>query len=128
MDKVETIAASGATKICGLDKCYCSYECGHANRTARLPLMGTETVCPLAKYNVEPDKDPRPWYARPASETQVTQEEIAALCEKCEHAAVVMENGTEILRRVDFETACLDCPVLGVEEVLEEGAAEARMS
>lgn len=52
---IRDVAISGAKKICGSGQCICGFDCGHSNKApAALPKVGTETVCPLARYEVEP--------------------------------------------------------------------------
>ena len=69
------VAISGAKKICGTGQCICGFDCGHSNKApTALPKVGTETVCPLARYEVEPQPVSDP-FGPP-----VTQDEIYALC------------------------------------------------
>ena len=117
-----------AALICGRGQCVCAYNCGHSNKApwaANGKLIGTETVCPLARYNVTPDT--RPWFSIPADERQqLTLNDCWDFCaEKCEHA-VVNPDGSIFFK--DFEAACLDCPVKGVIDAITESNAEARMS
>lgn len=114
-----------AKLICGNGECFCSYDCGHSNKApaaSRLPLIGTETECPLARFHVTPDT--RPWYER-LGEARLTLEDCWDFCSGCEHASVD-EDGTINLK--DFNTVCIDCPVKAVMDNISEGDAEARMS
>ena len=122
------LSESGAKKICGQGQCVCSYPCGHDNKEKHtLPLINPEhTECPLAKYNVTPDSTTTPWYKRPASETVVTDDEMFALCARCENT-----NGVEIcgdymeVNPIDH-SRCYDCPVHVTRECIAENQAEAR--
>ena len=117
---IRDVAISGAKKICGSGQCICGFDCGHSNKApAALPKVGTETVCPLARYEVEPQPVSDP-FGPP-----VTQDEIYALCRMCPHAKVESEeDGPERLTRVDFYEACLDCPVKACEDAMQEAEAE----
>lgn len=122
----EAIAKRGAAKICGIGDCAYAFACGHANKSTHLvPRIGTEDKCPLARYGVEPDTDPRPWWERDASETSVSEDEIFALCACCPHGEVDCDkDGMPYVRRVHFYDACLDCPVKAAEEAIQENRAE----
>lgn len=119
---IRDLAISGANKICGARQCICSFDCGHPNKVpAALRKIGTESVCPLAKYEVEPQSPST------AFEPLVTHDEIYALCRMCPHAKVESEDdGLERLTRVDFYEACLDCPVKACEDAMQEAEAEGR--
>lgn len=119
---IRDVAISSAKKICGSGQCICGFDCGHSNKApAALPKVGTETVCPLARYEVEPQPVSDP-FGPP-----VTQDEIYALCRMCPHAKVESEeDGPERLTRVDFYEACLDCPVKACEDAMQEAEAEGR--
>lgn len=110
-----------AQLICGRGQCYCAYDCGHSNKPSKDklgPFIGTETVCPLAKFHVTPDT--RPWYEL-LGEPSLTQQDCWNFCAQCDHASV-SEDGTVTLK--DFETACLDCPVKAVLDNIQECEAE----
>lgn len=126
---LESIAAKAAAKICGQGKCLAPYPCGHPNRAgSSLPAITDGTVCPLAKYNIEPSTDTRPWYERPRSETEVGEDELFALCAMCEHGKVKNSGGQPVVERTRFVEVCLDCPVYSAGEAMNEAAAEARGS
>ena len=80
-----------AELICGSGQCICSYKCGHSNKAPiaeRLSLIGTNTVCPLAHFNVEPDT--RPWHSLSAEEmreNQLTVDDCWRFCDSCPHSA-----------------------------------------
>lgn len=116
------VALSGAKKICGAGQCSGCFDCGHTNKApAVLPKVGTETICPLAKYEVEPQLPSDPF------DPPVTHDEIYALCRMCPHAKVESEeDGLERLTRVDFYEVCLDCPVKACEDAMQEAEAEGR--
>ena len=82
------------------------------------PFIGTETVCPLAKFHVTPVT--RPWYEL-LGEPSLTQQDCWNFCAQCDHASV-SEDGTVTLK--DLETACLDCPVKAVLDNIQECEAE----
>ena len=89
--KLLKLAASGAAKIC--NNCSLApYDCPRKKvpiSKVKIPRVGTEEVCPLDKYKVEPKDDPRPWFERPASETEVTDKELFALCATCEQRVLL---------------------------------------
>lgn len=121
-----------AELICGSGQCICSYKCGHANKAPiaeRLSLIGTNTVCPLSHFNVEPD--PRPWHSIPAAEMRerrLTVDDCWRFCDSCPHSERIDQEGEEIINLKDFETVCIDCPVKAVLDNISEGMAEAGMS
>lgn len=119
---IRDMAISGARKICGAGQCLCSFNCGHSNKApAALPKIGAEAVCPLAKYEVEPQPSPAEFGPL------VTHDEIYALCRMCHHAKVEPDDdGLERLTRIDFYEACLDCPVKACEDAMQEAEAEGR--
>lgn len=122
--KLEAIAA--ARKICGEGECRAPFPCGHSNRIGGLPPITEVTVCPLAKYNVEPSRDTRPWYERPREETEVTHADLFAICAMCEHSEVKTQDGKTVVELVRFDKVCIDCPVQACKEHMDEAAAEAR--
>ena len=109
-----------AKAICGRGKCFCGYDCGHTNKSEHpLPIIGHGTVCPLAKYNVQPDtRDPFsiPWSENP------TEEDCWAFCATCEQAEVDAASGQITLK--GFYTHCMDCPVQAAREAIQEASAE----
>ena len=125
-NSMEASAKRIAAKICGTGTCMCACDCGHTNKVKRLtPLIGAETECPLARYHVEPDKNPRPWWELDSKELEVTEDEIYILCACCPHGEVQIDkDGTLYVKRIDFYAACLDCPVKAVEDGCKEHGAE----
>lgn len=127
----EELAASGAKKLCGLGTCISGFPCGHEKHSLVKParLMSTAPECPLAKYNVQTERDPRPWWERKRSEIEPTEEELFALCALCENGEVTELVGGEYLEleRKDIRY-CFDCPVAMARDGMAELSAEARMS
>lgn len=123
MDDIRELAISGARKICGLGTCHHGYDCGNSWNTRRFPLHGPETTCPLAKYKVEHDDDPGPFYLRSSSERFATRKELFALCHECDHAAVAKGAAQPTVVRADLNICC-DCPVKSTEECMDELEAE----
>lgn len=118
-----------AKAVCGQGQCVCAYDCGHSNKpefVQSLHLLGKETTCPLAKYNVIPDTRSF-WERMMAGEAvKLSVDDCWQFCSKhCEHAET-SEDG--IVRLKNYESVCIDCPVNMVRETLSENAAEARMS
>lgn len=125
MNQSHIAAEVGAQKICGQGQCRYSFGCGHPNNRPGYRKIGNGQVCPLSKYQVQPEVNPAPFYERPRSETAVTISEICALCEACEHARVNPDGALELIGFYEF---CLDCPVKGVEDYIQESHAEAGCS
>ena len=123
-------AKSGAQKICGIGECICDYECGHPNRIghANCSRLLTGTVeCPLAKYGVKPEENPKPWWERHASEMEPTDDELFAICSCCDNTDVV-ETSDEITAIRKDLYACSGCPVKMVEDAIQEARAEGACS
>ena len=111
-----------ACKVCS-PNCIAPYDCPKKNaETAILPPVGTETVCPLAKYNAPAEiKDP--------FKNCISLEDLFYVCRNCEHVNNLdKENDWEINREKVFETVCIDCPVQMCRENILETRAEAAMS
>ena len=124
-------ALSGAMKICGTGQCLCNYNCGHSNRVGSvLRMIGTVTTCPLAKYNIQPEANAKPWWEMSREEREVQGKEFFALCGTCEYGEIRMVDGEECAgpKEESFMTVCIDCPVKSVWDTYQETAAEARMS
>ena len=123
---INKTAMNAARKICGIGQCIHAFDCGHPNKSPYMaPRIGTLQECPLAKYHVVPENPPKQWWERPAEDSEVTEDEIFALCANCEHGKRAKDkDGFEYIQRVDFESACLDCPVKAAEEARDEATAE----
>lgn len=131
MPGLKILAQSGAEKLCGYGNCiYKCYNCGHEK--ARLggnpPLLNPNATCPVQKYQVE-NKGRPDWRNHKASDFNVTEDEIAALCACCDNGAI-MKASDEYgdywdVTRKDLHI-CMDCPVKTIEDSLAEMAAEAR--
>lgn len=124
-------AKSGARKLCGAGECICDYECGHPNRKngpfQHTPLQTGTKVCPLAKYGVKPEENPKPWWERHVSELEPTDDELFALCALCDNADVVMDDKYITANRKDLH-ACFGCPVKMAEDAIQEARAEGACS
>ncbi len=115
-------ALSGARKICG-NGCANGYSCAHPH-TPRIPLFGKGTACPLERYNVSDEEATVPWFER----KPVTEEELMALCVRCEHGRVKTTERELFVEYKDFMRYCIDCPVESMREMIAEAKAEARCS
>lgn len=108
-------------KVCGYGTCFCGYDCGHTNKAPRVvPIMGTETMCPLAEFHVEPDG--RSYFDRAPEENALSLEDLWEVCYACPHATV----SGDLVTLTDFSIVCLDCPIQAVRETLNECEAESR--
>ena len=111
------LSDTGAKKVCAIGECSAAYTCDHANHVHRDRLKyGSDTICPLAKYDCKPEDVPKTWYRHPHSKMTPTAMELWAICPLCPHAEVEEEEyGYRLIRR-DKSTACQDCPVLHMED------------
>ena len=115
-----------AQMVCGRGECLCGhYNCGHSNTQNIMPMIGTNTTCPLARYNATPDS--RPWYEC-LGEEQVTLDGLFAICACCEGATVTQDANEMVIHHNDLEHTCLDCPVHMARESIYENMAEAYCS
>lgn len=126
------LAESGAKKLCGIGKCVCGYDCGHPNKSSRLPEIPKwlgMAACPLAKYNVTAEENPHPWWERDASEMEPSETELFAICACCSNTIVNFDSHVArdpyIAERVDLN-ACFGCPVKMAEDAMLEAAAESQ--
>lgn len=129
MDYIK-LSESGAKKICGQAGCIACYPCGHTNKatTYGLDLLNKDhTVCPLAKYNVPEEKNAKPWNERPYEETTPTDDEMFALCARCDNTDGIELCGDHIEVNPKDAMLCMDCPVYIVRESIAETEAEIRM-
>ena len=93
-----------------------------------LPLIGKNTVCPLAKYNVEHEKPKRSERTGFILRDDPTMDELAALCQYCDFRDASKDTDEEIDLESCYFTHCMDCPVQHVRDNILECAAEAAMS
>lgn len=133
METLHDIALRGASKICNCGNCFAHFECERkswqkerASNFRDLPPFGKDTECHLKAYDVKQDTDPRPWWERSREETEVSEEELAALCEECQYTHI--EGDYIKVNEGCFETHCMDCPVQGMKESIRELEAEAYYS
>lgn len=115
-------ARETACKLCN-STCIASYECSKKTKSL-LPLIGKETVCPLAKYDV-PEAPVRDSIFGPS----ITMDDLFYACADCKHAKVFAEGDEWVLDRdASYEDACIDCPVQICRDNILECMAEAAMS
>lgn len=136
MEKNEAIALfgeeakSGAKKLCGIGQCISDYECGHPNKNGlfnHAKLIVGMDECPLARYNIVPEKDPDPWWKRTREEMEPDEDELFSLCACCSNSLVAEEQDGYSLERRDIRKCC-GCPVKMFEDNISEMRAEAAMS
>jgi hypothetical protein len=84
-------------------------------------------VCPLAKYEIKPEKNLPDWWKAPREYFEPTEHELFALCASCENCTVV-ERGDYLEAETKDWKVCLDCPVHSYTECITENAAEAACS
>ena len=126
---MESFLKAAACKVC-TNECFASYDCGkEKNRIGRpLPLVGKNTVCPLAKYHVEHQQP------RISDKTgfilfnDPTMDELSALCRYCDFRDPSQDTEENIDLESCFFTHCMDCPVQHLRDNILECAAEAAMS
>lgn len=118
---VEEKAYETACKVCS-PNCIASYDCPKKATAGLLPPAGTETVCPLAKYDAPAEvKDP--------FKDHISLEDLFYACRNCEHVNNLdEEKNWERDREKVFETVCIDCPIQMCRENILEARAEAAMS
>jgi len=120
---VKTIARHGAQKICGQSTCHYDLGCGHTNNHPQWPKYQANAICPLAKYNIAPAENQKPWWEMRAEEVYLSRVEIFALCSECENGIVCEDEEGAYVQRKNLDM-CFDCPVKGAEEAMDENAAE----
>lgn len=119
-------AKKTAQMVCGRGQCLCGYyNCGHTNTMTIAPKLGTETICPLARYDAKVDT--RPWYEC-LGEEQVTLDGLFAICACCDGATVTQDAEGMVATYKNLEGVCLDCPVHMARETIYENMAEANCS
>lgn len=118
-----------AAKICGRGTCYCGYNiCANPSCKASspVPLVGTDEECPLAKYH-------SPITPKPVTREEllalwldkITRTELNALCRACDRRETDANGDTT---QDCYFAHCLDCPVNGTREAMDENEAEARVN
>ena len=125
---IHNMALKGAKKVCACGTCIAGYDCGHTNkRNLGLPLIGGNSICPLAKYEFKPmpdATDPLAWTKHSYDERNPSSEELWAICAECEYStSECLKDGTVETTRNDLMLCC-DCPVKAVEDKMSECAAE----
>lgn len=121
--ELQAQATVAAKKVC-VNDCPAAYPtCMKCKKV--IPLVGKENICPLAKYNVPQERNPKPWHEIGAAEV-MSYGDSFALCACCEYGKLSKDE-TEVTR-MGFCEVCIDCPVNMCEDNLEEAEAEARMS
>ena len=130
----DEMAENAAKKLCGKSLCLASYPCGHAKEAHCAGVSdpfadkAKDKTCPLAEYDAYQAKS-KPWYECTAEETSLSDNEIFALCARCENSAVHAKrdkNGKLVglgLTRTNLDD-CLLCPVKAAEESMDECEAE----
>ena len=119
----KTAALCGAKKLCGKGSCYYDLGCGHSNNDPKWPVIKPGATCPLAKYNIQPEEQTKPWWETPARELYIDRDEIFALCAECENGEMREDNEGVLVHRKNLDV-CMDCPVKGAEEAMDENTAE----
>ena len=88
-------------------------------------LFAACAACASGAPNKRPALDLRAEKIEIIAPNGSTEDEIFALCANCEHGKRAKDkDGFEYIQRVDFESACLDCPVKAAEEARDEATAE----
>ena len=127
IQNLASIKARGIVHELCDESCPAAYQCHkkHDAIFAACGLMGTNTVCPLAKYNI-PETADRSCFCS----TSITLDDLAMLCANCEHADISAANVECFTLSLDrcFDKYCVDCPVQSMRESIQELAAEAAMS
>lgn len=95
------------------------FDCGKKRDFNPIPLIGTNTVCPLAKFRVHASDEINDW---------PTIAELDYLCEVCEHRDKSSDTKDEFSLASCFESHCIDCPVESCRENIQECMAEAALS
>ena len=125
-----TRAAAAAKKVCS-ENCIAQYANCVKPRTEMAqqimrgmpPCPGVQHgECPLAKYCVSCSKEMAKTEVH--SSMAVTDSDLFALCANCKHAELVLDGAMAGINRIDFNSACLDCPVQMCLEARQEAEAE----
>ncbi len=117
---ISSKACSGAQKICGMHSCAFAYfNCGHENViSSGFPPVGDPGMCPLASYNVQPQK--ADWKKMHRAELEPNMAELSAICALCPHSSATitsegMFTGVAIAGEMSH---CINCPVHAARESL----------
>ncbi len=122
-----------AKKFCraSCNSSYPTCERCQKNKMGKVPLIGSNTVCPLAGYGIPDWPEPTDFIERLKSNP--TLDDCFTVCVACEHSELRSDGDDECLELGcgndgEYESFCLDCPVNQAREALQETAAEARWS
>lgn len=108
-----------AKKICGFGICLRGYNCGHSNNAGSSASMRSAvTVCPLAEFNIQPDT--RTFFERTPEENSLTMKDLREVCLACPHATSMARYIGQPINWVDFQEACVDCPIQVQKEILRQ--------
>ena len=114
-----------ACKVCTTG-CIASFNCGKTKSAFRtIPLFGSNTVCPMEKFNVDHSKEKTDWVER--LENQLDLDDLYLLCKYCEHRDKSNDTENTISTANCFESHCMDCPVQSCRENIQECMAEGAM-
>lgn len=117
---------AAACKVCN-SGCIAGFECGKSKADwGRLPLFGSNTVCPLQKYEVEHTDKGKTLIERLRNTPEL--EELDLLCQHCDFRDKSKDTPETFSLESCFVSHCMDCPVESCRENIEETIAEARMS
>lgn len=117
---------SAACKVCN-SGCIASFNCGKSkSEFGTVPLFGSNTVCPLEKYEIEHSTEKRSLEERLMSHPDL--DDLFLLCKYCEHRDTSNDAEDTIFTANCFESHCIDCPVQSCRENIEEAMAEGAMS
>lgn len=114
MNKTYQKLLNYAKRVCGCGTCSAPFECDHANHVdGKAAKFGTTSVCPMARYHIEPGD-----YEAP------TLDDVHVLCLACQHAVVTVRKKERVFVRKDYVDVCVDCPVKAAEDRIYETLAK----
>ena len=117
---------SAANKVC-TPGCIASFACGKSkSEFGTIPLFGSNTVCPLAKYGIEHSEERLSLEERLCLSPDLS--DLYLLCKHCEHRDTSRDTPDTISTANCFETHCMDCPVQSCRENIQEARVEGAMS
>lgn len=119
-------AKSAVKKLCN-GGCICDFDCGKQHPAIQTGIKPGMEECPLAKYGVKPEEDQKLWWECHASEMELTEDELFALCSCCDNTDVV-ETRDEIKAIRKDTRACMRCPVKMAEEAIQDARTEGACS